>query len=89
MSKADRRAAAAVQRSCRSGIPASSCCRRIDETGPVGMPSGFPHNPEGALAQLAAVDIDVLERRQRRTRPQVITGVGCAWRSDGGVVDRR
>jgi len=28
--------------------------------GPVGIPSGFPHTPEGALAQLAAVDVDVL-----------------------------
>jgi len=28
--------------------------------GPVGIPSGFPRTPEGAVAQLAAVDVDVL-----------------------------
>jgi len=29
--------------------------------GPVGVPTGFPHTPEGALAQLAAIDTDVLD----------------------------
>jgi len=35
-------------------LPAASA------TGPVGVPSGFTHTPEGALAQLVAIDVDVL-----------------------------
>ncbi|WP_231851639.1 hypothetical protein [Modestobacter italicus] len=30
-------------------------------TGPAGVPSGFPHTPEGALAQLAAIDQSALQ----------------------------
>jgi len=29
-------------------------------TGPVGVPSGFTHTPQGALGQLVAIDVDVL-----------------------------
>jgi hypothetical protein len=49
-------------------------------TGPVGIPSGFPHTPEGALAQLAAIDVDVLNTASVDHARQVITG----WAAPGG-----
>jgi hypothetical protein len=30
-------------------------------TGPAGVPAGFPHTPEGAVAQLAAIEVTVLQ----------------------------
>ncbi|MGD8202175.1 hypothetical protein ACQE98_16170 [Ornithinimicrobium sp. W1679] len=30
-------------------------------TGPVGVPTGFPHTPEGAVGQLAAIDVRVIQ----------------------------
>jgi hypothetical protein len=55
-------------------LPAST------STGPVGFPSGFPHTPEGALAQLAAIDADVLNNASVDHARQVITG----WAAPGG-----
>ena len=55
-------------------LPAST------STGPVGIPSGFPHTPEGALAQLAAIDADVLTNASVDHARQVIT----AWAAPGG-----
>jgi hypothetical protein len=49
-------------------------------TGPVGIPSGFPHTTEGALAQLAAIDADVLNAAGVDHARQVITG----WAAPGG-----
>jgi hypothetical protein len=40
--------------------------------GPAGVPSGFPHTPEGALAQLAAIDVDVLDALSLDHARQVI-----------------
>ena len=55
-------------------VPASTT------TGPVGIPSGFPHTPEGAVAQLAAIDADVLTNASVDHARQVIT----AWAAPGG-----
>src|SRR5690606_13352026 len=30
-------------------------------TGPVGVPTGYPRTPEGAVAQLAAIDVAVVQ----------------------------
>ena len=48
--------------------------------GPVGIPAGFPHTPEGALAQLVAVDADVLNTATLDHARQVIAG----WAAPGG-----
>ncbi len=55
-------------------LPAST------STGPLGIPSGFPHTPEGAVAQLAAIDADVLNNASIDHARQVITG----WAAPGG-----
>ena len=55
-------------------LPAST------STGPVGIPSGFPHTPEGAVAQLAAIDAAVLNTASVDHARQVITG----WAAPGG-----
>jgi hypothetical protein len=34
---------------------------RATHSGPVGVPTGFPHTPEGAMAQLAAIDQTALQ----------------------------
>ncbi len=48
--------------------------------GPVGIPTGFPHTPEGALAQLVAIDTDVLNTATLDHARQVIAG----WAAPGG-----
>lgn len=48
--------------------------------GPVGIPSGFPHSPEGALAQLAAIDTDVLNTATLDRARQVVD----VWAATGG-----
>jgi len=48
--------------------------------GPVGIPTGFPHTPEGALAQLVAIDTDVLDTATLDHARQVIAG----WAAPGG-----
>ncbi len=49
-------------------------------TGPVGIRTGFPHSPEGALAQLVAVDVDVLDTTTLDHARQVIG----SWAAPGG-----
>lgn len=41
------------------------------ETGPVGVPTGFPHTPEGAMAQLASIDVAVLRAMAVPTTHQI------------------
>ena len=48
--------------------------------GPVGIPTGFPHTPQGAFAQLVAVDTDVLNTATVDHARQVIAG----WAVPGG-----
>lgn len=48
--------------------------------GPVDIPSGFPHTPEGAVAQLAAIDTDVLNHVSVDHARKVIT----SWAAPGG-----
>ena len=48
--------------------------------GPAGIPAGFPHTPLGALAQLVAIDTDVLNTATLDRARQVI-GV---WAAPGG-----
>jgi len=48
--------------------------------GPVGIVSGFPRTPEGALAQLVAVDVDVLDTTTLEHAREVIG----SWAAPGG-----
>jgi hypothetical protein len=50
------------------------------EIGAVGVASGFPNTPEGALAQLAAIDSAALNSASVRGAQEVIT----AWAAPGG-----
>ena len=43
------------------------------EVGQVGVATGFPHTPEGALAQLAAIDTTALTSASVRVAQDVIT----------------
>ena len=49
-------------------------------TGPVGIPAGFPHTSEGALAQLVAIDTDVLNTATL-DRARAVIG---SWAAPGG-----
>lgn len=49
--------------------------------GPAGVPTGFPHTPQGAVGQLAAVDRLVLEQMSVPLTRDVHT----AWTLDGAV----
>ena len=49
--------------------------------GAVGVPSGFPHTPEGAVAQLAAIEVTVVEAMSIPVAHQV----HAAWTLPGGV----
>ncbi|WP_249523431.1 hypothetical protein [Modestobacter marinus] len=49
-------------------------------TGPAGVPTGFPHTPEGALAQLAAIDLVALQSASLAGARAVIS----AWAMPGG-----
>ena len=50
------------------------------EVGPAGVPTGFPHTPEGAMAQLAAIDQIALQSRSMSGVREVI----AAWAMPGG-----
>jgi len=50
------------------------------EVGEVGVATGFPHTPEGALAQLAAIDTAALSSASVRVAQDVIT----QWAAPGG-----
>ena len=50
------------------------------EMGEVGVATGFPHTPEGALAQLAAIDTTALTSASVRVAQDVIT----QWAAPGG-----
>jgi hypothetical protein len=53
---------------------------RATHTGSAGVPSGFPHTPEGAMAQLAAIDQVALESGSLAGARDVI----AAWARPGG-----
>jgi hypothetical protein len=53
---------------------------RATVTGPAGVPTGFPHTPEGAMAQLAALDQTALQSGSLSGARAVIT----AWALPGG-----
>ena len=53
---------------------------RATHTGPAGVPTGFPHTPEGAMAQLAAIDQVALESGSLAGARDVIV----AWAMPGG-----
>ena len=78
MGRADLRAAQPSRMSVRD--PGAIVLPASTSTGAVGIPSGFPHTPEGALAQLAALDTDVLTNASVDHARQVIT----AWAGPGG-----
>jgi len=48
--------------------------------GPAGVPTGYPHTPEGAMAQLAAIDQVALQSGSLGTAHEVIT----QWAMPGG-----
>lgn len=50
-------------------------------TGPGQVPTGFPHTPEGALGQLAAIETTVLQAMSIPQAHQVYT----AWAMPGGI----
>jgi hypothetical protein len=50
------------------------------QVGPAAVATGFPHTPEGALAQLAAIDTTALTSASVRVAQEVIT----AWAASGG-----
>lgn len=52
-----------------------------DALGPAGVPTGFPHTPEGAIAQLAAIEVTVVEAMSI----PVAHGVHETWRLPGGT----
>ncbi len=52
-----------------------------DAAGPAGVPSGFPHTPEGAVAQLAAIEVTVVEAMSIPTAH----AVHDAWALPGGA----
>lgn len=49
-------------------------------TGPAGIPAGFPHTPQGALGQLAAIDTDVLNTTTLVRAREVVGG----WAAPSG-----
>jgi hypothetical protein len=53
---------------------------RSGAAGPAGVPTGFPHTPEGALAQLAAIDTAALSSASMTGVRAVIAG----WAVPGG-----
>lgn len=53
---------------------------RATGTGPADVPTGFPHTPEGALAQLAAIDVTAMQTGSLAGVREVITG----WAAPGG-----
>lgn len=52
-----------------------------DAVGPAGVPTGFPRTPEGAVGQLAAIEVTVVEAMSIPHAHQVHT----AWSQPGGV----
>ena len=52
-----------------------------DAVGPAGVPTGFPHTAEGAVAQLAAIEVTVVEAMSIPTAHEV----HAAWSLPGGV----
>lgn len=52
--------------------------------GPAGVPTGYPHTPAGALAQLAALDQAALQPGSLTHAREVIT----AWAAPGGPTDQ-
>ncbi len=70
----------------RAGAPATTPSPVIavpapTESGPAGVPSGLPHTPEGAVAQLAGIDTTVLVGMSIRQAHQVHR----AWSAPGAV----
>jgi hypothetical protein len=53
---------------------------RATDTGPAGVPTGFPRTPEGAMAQLAAIDQTALQSGSLSGARDVI----AAWAMPGG-----
>lgn len=70
----------------RPGEPATVVPETIEvpaatETGPADIPAGFPDTPQGAVGQLAAIDVAVLNAMEVRHANEVYD----AWALPGGV----
>ena len=70
----------------RSGKPSAQVGPTItippaERVGPAGVPTGFPHSPEGAVGQLAAIETTVLQSMSIDRAHQV----HAAWSNPGAV----
>lgn len=70
----------------RGGIPATTAVPTIaipaaTRLGPAGVPTGYPHTPEGAVGQLAAIAQTVLQTMTIQTA----TTVHQAWTAPGAL----
>ncbi|MEO6703126.1 MAG: hypothetical protein ABI140_11780 [Jatrophihabitantaceae bacterium] len=61
-------------------VPGVLTIPRAKSIGPAGVPSGFPHTPSGALAQMAAIDQTALQSKQLVLARAVL----AAWAMPGG-----
>lgn len=73
--QAGRAGIVSEQRAAGIGIPPA------DRAGPEQVPTGFPHTPQGAIAQLAALEITVLQGMSIDRAHRVY----AAWSAPGGV----
>jgi hypothetical protein len=62
-------------------LPPETRLPAASSVGPSGVPSGFPHTPEGAAAQLAAIEVRVLSAMSL----PLAVGVYRDWALPGGV----
>jgi len=74
-------AAAASTPNIATGIAATMSLPAASGVGAEGVPTGFPHTPEGALAQLAAIEVRVIEAMSIPLTHRV----HAAWSLPGGV----
>ena len=90
-SSASRPSALSAIPADRVAIPAAT------RSGPAGVPTGFPHTPEGAVGQLAAIEVAVLASmsidytaavHQAWTWPGAPGGVGVADGRERALVPR-
>jgi hypothetical protein len=75
---------AAVPMPLSTRTPGAIALPAATRTGPAGVPTGFPHTPNGALAQLAAIDTAAMQTANLATAATVIT----AWAAPGGPTPR-
>ncbi len=68
--------------------PGSLAVPAATRTGPQNVPTGFPHTPEGALAQMAVIDMTALQSKQLAAARQIIASWAAPVGPTGGSWDR-